>query len=138
MAEQDKPTGKESWFDYVKELKKLEPTNKKVKLIIDGLVSNLDVLSYPLKTIMDRIENDGSIIKRHWNDYGDNYSSLPVLHSTVPRYEESFGEFVGLSFKEKLILVNVLKKLFKLADKHKEDTIEILPEKEDVEPEKKK
>ena len=141
MAEEKKLTGEQSMFDYIRDLEKLNLTNKNVKLIQERLISNLDIMLHPLTTIMNRIKDDGNKIRTHWDNYGDNYSSLPILHSTVPRYEESFGEFIGLSFKEKLILIDAMKKLFELADKVPEHSIEVLPEKEEdiiVEPEKKK
>ena len=139
MAEEKKLTGEQSMFDYIKDLEKLNLTNKKVKSIQERLISNLDIMLHPLTTIMNRIKDDGNKIRTHWDEYGDNYSSLPILHSTVPRYEESFGEFIGLSFKEKLILIDAMKKLFELADRE-EPIIEVVPENEEivVEPEKKK
>jgi len=139
MAEQ--PTGKESILNYIKELELLTLENKKAELLRENLVGNLDVLSYPLTTIMNRIEDDGAKIKEHWTEYGDNYNSLPVLHSTIPRYNESFGEFIALAFKEKRILIDLIIKLFEIAEMVPENKIEVLPEKKEediiVEPEKK-
>jgi len=139
MAEQ--PTGKESIVNYIKELEKLKLENKEAELLREKLVGNLDVLSYPLTTIMSRIEDDGNKIKEHWTEYGDNYNALPVLHSTIPRYNESFGEFIALAFKEKKILIDLIIKLFEIAEKVPENSIEVLPEKKEediiVEPEKK-
>ena len=138
--DEDKVTGKQSMFDYIKKINDLNITNKKVKLIQEKLTGKLDVFLYPLSTVMQRVEDDGEIIETHWKSFGDNYTSLPVLHSTVPRYKESFGEYIALSFKEKMIIVDVLIQLFEFADRVPENTIEVLPEKKEdiiIEPEKK-
>ncbi len=133
-------TGKQSMFDYIKKINGLNISNKEVKLIQEKLTGKLDVFLYPLNNVMKRVEDDGKLIETHWEEYGDNYTALPVLHSTVPRYKESFGEYISLSFKEKMILVDVIIQLFEIANKVQENTIEIVPEeKEDIviEPEKK-
>ena len=134
-------TGKKSMFDYIKKINDLAITNKEVKLIQEKLTGKLDVFLYPLSNVMKRVEDDGKLIEDHWEECGDNYTALPILHSTVPRYKESFGEYIRLSFKEKMILVEVIIQLFELTNKIPENTIEILPEeKKDivVEPKKKK
>ena len=133
-------TGRQSILNYIKKINDLDISNKEVKLIKEKLTGKLDVFLEPLDTVMKRVEDDGRLIKDHWKECGDNYTSLPVLHSTVPRYKESFGEYIRLSFKEKMILVDVIIQLFEIANKVQENTIEVIPEeKEDivVEPEKK-
>ena len=135
-------TGKKSMFDYIKKINDLAITNKEVKLIQEKLTGKLDVFLYPLSNVMKRVEDDGKLIEDHWEECGDNYTALPILHSTVPRYKESFGEYISLSFKEKMILVKVIIQLFEIANKIPENTVEVnFQEKEEnivIEPEKKK
>lgn len=139
---EEQPTGKHSMFNYIKQITDLDITNKKVKLIQEKLIGKLDVFLYPLTTVMKRVEDDGVLIDNHWDKYRNNYNSLPVLHSTVPRYKESFGEYVTLSFKEKMILVDVITQLFELTNQIPENTIEVIPEEKEediiINPEKKK
>lgn len=125
---------KKSILNYVEEIRGLELNKPDLIAIRDRICDKLDVLLIPLAKSMERIEENQTKIREHWDEYGDNYNSIPTLHSAVPNYVESFGDFVALTFEEKSILAKEIIKLFSIADTQK---MEIFPEPDEEKEEEK-
>lgn len=136
----EQPITKKSILDYVNRIRQMEISKPEIVKIRERICDKLDVLMIPLAKAMERVENNQAKIKEHWEEYGDNYNSIPTLHSIIPNYVESFGDIVALTFEEKSILVNGIINLFETADKQIMEVSpveekEIEPEVEEVEPE---
>ena len=124
---------KKSILNYIEEIRKLELNKPDLIAIRERICDKLDVLLIPLAKSMERIEENQKKIREHWEQYGDNYNSIPTLHSAVPNYVESFGDFVALAFEEKSILTKEIIKLFSISDTQK---MEIFPEPDEEEEKK--
>lgn len=141
MAEEQ--VTEKSILNYVDKIRKLDLKKNEIRRIQERICDKLDVLMIPMAKTMERVKDNKAKIEKHWEDFGDNYNSIPTLHSNVPNFTESFGELVALNFEEREILVGELLKLLELADKQKieiEPVEEVNPEKEipDIKPKKKK
>jgi len=109
----------------IKPLKYLEKIDQ-IKLESDELITmkgalkeKLSILRMPLASIMQRNDEHNTEITNHWREHGDTYDGIPVLSSSVPGFQKSFGEYIMIQEQEKMILVKALIEAFEKADKFK-------------------
>jgi|TARA_Y100000310_G_scaffold281087_1_gene301339 hypothetical protein len=110
-----------SILDYLGRFERLQLQKKETKEVQKRIIDKLNVLTFSLGNVMNKIGNNQEKIEDHWKQYGANYNSIPVLYGSVPNFIEGFGEFISLSHKEKTILVEEMIVLLKLADKTKQE-----------------
>lgn len=119
MAEEQ--VTKKSSINYIEKIDKLPLSKKEARAIQERIVDKLNVLTYSMNIIREKIEDEMLEIENHWKDFGDNYNSIPILYSTIPSFTKSFGNFIALSYEENKIIVEELMEALKLADKQKEN-----------------